>query len=209
MKPILIAAGMAILLAIPASTSAQQAPDTQHTYDHGEVGAYGDMLRVAPSNANSVNFLGLGGRVGFNVHPHVALEGEMNYDFEQNFTTVYASRGNGGGTSTTVVSSVRPMTGLFGPRFQFGTSSPFRAFFEAKGGFIEYSYSNNAPSGSSFTNAINEFGGGSTHFAAFPGGGIEAFFGPIGLRVDAGDEIIVNNGAYNNLRVTFGPTFRF
>jgi hypothetical protein len=38
---------------------------------------------------------------------------------------------------------------------------------------------------------------------------VEAFWGPVGIRVDAGDEIYVNNGAYNNLRVTFGPTFRF
>jgi len=27
--------------------------------------------------------------------------------------------------------------------------------------------------------------------------------------MEAGDEIWVDNGAYNNLRVTFGPTLRF
>jgi hypothetical protein len=43
----------------------------------------------------------------------------------------------------------------------------------------------------------------------YPGGGAEAFWGPIGLRLDVGDEMYFNNGAHNNLRVTFGPTIRF
>jgi hypothetical protein len=34
-------------------------------------------------------------------------------------------------------------------------------------------------------------------------------WGAIGLRADVGDEIYFNNGTHNNLRVTFGPTFRF
>lgn len=46
-------------------------------------------------------------------------------------------------------------------------------------------------------------------FRCVSGGGIEGFFGPIGLRVDVGDELYLNNGTYNNLRVTFGPTLRF
>jgi hypothetical protein len=29
------------------------------------------------------------------------------------------------------------------------------------------------------------------------------------LRLEAGDEIYLNNGAYNNLKVTFGPVVRF
>ena len=45
--------------------------------------------------------------------------------------------------------------------------------------------------------------------AAYPGGGVEAFAGPIGLRVEVGDEIYMNNGANNNLRVTFSPSIRF
>ena len=39
-----------------------------------------------------------------------------------------------------------------------------------------------------------------------------AFFihaGPLGIRLDVGDEIYGSNGAHNNLRVTFGPTLRF
>lgn len=211
MRRILLSAGIAAMLALPTSLLAQvqNPPKSPSTLNHGEVGVYGDMFRVNPAHASAVNFLGLGGRVGFNVHPNVALEAEMNYDFEQNYTTVNASGGTAGGTSTTITSKLRPLTGLFGPKFQVGTSGPFRAFVTGKAGFIEFSSSSNAPSGSTFGDAVSEFGNGSTHFAAYPGGGIEAFFGPLGLRVEAGDEIWVNNGANNNLRVTFGPTLRF
>jgi hypothetical protein len=43
----------------------------------------------------------------------------------------------------------------------------------------------------------------------YPGGGAEAFLGPIGFRLDVGDEIYFNDRAHHNLRVTFGPTIRF
>lgn len=210
MKRILSCAGLAIALGIPtwsygqAYGQVQNPPKNPHTLNHGEIGIYGDLFRMKPTTTN-VNYLGLGARVGFNVHPNVALEAEMNYDFEKNYTSV----SNNGGTSTTVTSGVRPITGLFGPKFQFGTSGPFRAFVTGKAGFIQFSSSGNSPSGSTFSNGLSNFGGNSTHFAAYPGGGIEAFLGPIGLRVEAGDEIFLNNGAYNNLRVTFGPQFRF
>ena len=41
------------------------------------------------------------------------------------------------------------------------------------------------------------------------GFGGETYFGPIGLRVDVGDEMYFLNGAHHNLRITFGPTIRF
>ena len=50
---------------------------------------------------------------------------------------------------------------------------------------------------------------GATYFALYPSAGIEAFAGPIGLRLEAGDDVFFNNGAHNNLRVTIGPQFRF
>jgi len=42
-----------------------------------------------------------------------------------------------------------------------------------------------------------------------PGGGVEAYLGKVGLRLDVGDEIYFNNGAQNNPKITFGPHFRF
>jgi len=110
MNRILARAGGIALLALPLSLNAQQdqapppppqyqgpppqyaqnAPNgpSRYTNDHGEIGVYGDLFRVNPAGGSAVNFLGLGGRVGFNVHPNVALEAEMSYDFEQNYTTV-------------------------------------------------------------------------------------------------------------------------
>lgn len=178
--------------------------------NHVEVGAFGDLFRVKPSGGNAVNFVGLGARVGFNVHPNIALEAEMSYDFDRNYTAINTGGNTGTVTSTTVSSRTRPLTGLFGPKFQFGTSGPFRAFVTGKVGFTEFShFTGTTVSGQTFSNAFDQFGGGTTHIAVYPGGGLEAFAGPIGLRLEAGDQIYFNNGAYNNLRVTFGPTIRF
>jgi hypothetical protein len=191
------------------TTQTVQPQATGHAFNHGEVGAYGDFLRVAPSGNSGVNYVGVGGRVGVNAGTHVAIEAEMNYDFERNYTTTTTTGTGGTVTTSTVTSKVRPLTGLFGPKFQFGTSGPVRAFVEGKVGFINVTETNNAPSTTTFTNSVAGVGGPGTHLAAFPGGGIEFFAGPFGLRAEVGDEIWVNNGANNNLRVTFGPTIRF
>jgi hypothetical protein len=224
MNRILGCAGLIAALALPLAVSAQdQAPPPSppppyvqnppnHGWDnnHGTIGVYGDLFRVNPAGGSAVNFLGLGARVGFNVHPHIALEAEMNYDFMKNYTTINTSSNSGTVSSTTVSTRTRPLIGLFGPKLQFGTSGPLRAFVTGKVGFTEFSHtSTTTASGETFSNSLDQFGGGTTHFAAYPGGGIEGFFGPIGLRVEAGDQIYFNNGSYNNLRVTFGPEIRF
>ncbi|WP_109488756.1 hypothetical protein [Occallatibacter savannae] len=222
MKRILGCAGLIAALALPLALKAQDQstspppqyvqnpPHSRWDLNHATVGVYGDMFRVNPAHAAAVNFLGLGARVGFNVHPNIALEAEMNYDFVKNYTTINTGTNSGSVGSTTVSTRTRPLTGLFGPKFQFGTSGPFRAFVTGKVGFTEFSHSSTTTaSGQTFSNSLDQFGGGTTHFAAYPGGGIEGFFGPIGLRLEAGDQIYFNNGAYNNLRVTFGPEIRF
>ncbi len=192
------------------SPTVQHAPRSEGAYNHGEFGVYGDLFRLNLRGSNNpVNFIGLGARVGFNVHPNIALEAEMNYDFERNYTTFSSSGSTGGVSSTTVTSRLRPLTGLFGPKFQFGTSGPFRAFVTGKVGFTDFTYSNRAASGSSFAGSFDTFGNAGTHVAAYPGGGIEAFAGPFGIRVEAGDEMYFNNGTQNNLRVTFAPSIRF
>jgi len=193
------AAAMGILgLLTCASLMAQQ------TYDHAEVGVFADYLRFSPLTPN-INFVGVGGRAGVNVSSNIMLEGELNYDFERNYTATY-----GNGLSTTFVrTGIRPLTGLFGPKFQAGTSGPVRFFVTGKVGFIDFSTSTAAATPGTVTSTLNGVGGASTHVAFYPGAGIEGFWGPFGLRLDVGDEIYLNNGAYNNLRVTFGPHFRF
>jgi hypothetical protein len=43
----------------------------------------------------------------------------------------------------------------------------------------------------------------------YPGGGLEGHIGPIGLRLDVGDEMYFNQGTHHNFRATFGPYVRF
>lgn len=196
---------LAILIALGFCLAAPSWVMAQGTENHGEVGVFADYLRFSPGNS-PVNFVGVGGRVGFNVHPNIMLEAEMNYDFTRNFTTTTS---NGINTSF-VTTGVRPLTGLFGPKFQAGTSGPVRVFLTGKVGFINFSETNSGVvSGTTFTNSVSGVGGPGTHLALYPGGGIEGFIGPVGLRLEVGDEIYLNNGTFNNLRVTFGPHIRF
>ncbi len=197
MKRITLLAVVAFCLAAPSLVMAQG------TYNHAEVGVFVDYLRFSPTTPER-NLVGLGGRAAFNVHPNVQLEAEMAYDFERSFITTT----NTGGTSTFVRTSFRPLTGLFGPKFQVGGSGPFRAYLTGKLGFINFSTSSAAVS-TGFTGAFQNIGNGGTKFAAYPGGGIEGFWGPFGLRLEVGDEIFISNGTFNNLRVTFGPQLRF
>lgn len=169
--------------------------------DHAEVGVFADYFRFADSSPVR-NFLGLGGRAGFNVHPNVQLEAEMAYDFKRNYTNTFTD----GISTVTVTSHFRTLHGFFGPKFQTG-SGPFRVFVTGKVGFDNFSITNdNAPSG--FVNSVG-LTTGTTAFAVYPAGGFEAFIGPIGIRAEAGDDVYFKNGAHNNLRVTFGPQFRF
>lgn len=194
----------------PSPSVPQNPPPSPTTENHAEIGVYADYLRFAPGSATD-NFVGVGGRIGVNIIPNLALEAEMNYDFARNYTSTYSGNGSGGVSTTFVTTRVRPLTGLFGPKLQFGTSGPFRAFLTGKVGFIDFSTSASSSnvSATGTANTIAGVGGSGTHLAVYPGGGIELFAGPIGLRAEVGDEIYLNNGTYNNIRVTFGPTFRF
>jgi hypothetical protein len=173
----------------------------QDRSDHVEVGAFADYFRF--SDASPVkNFVGLGGRVAFNVHPNIQLEAEMAYDFKRNFTETFSD----GVTSELVNAQFRTLHGFFGPKFQTG-SGPFRVFVTGKVGFDNFDITNQGAT-AGFVNAVG-LTDGTTAFAVYPGGGFEAFAGPIGIRAEVGDDIYFKNGAHNNLRVTFGPQIRF
>lgn len=169
--------------------------------DHVEVGAFADYFRL--SDASPVrNFVGLGGRAAVNVHRDIQLEAEMAYDFKRSYTNTFSN-----GVSTELVNTqFRTLHGFFGPKFQTG-SGPFRVFITGKVGFDNFSINNqNATAG--FTNTVG-LTNGTTEFAVYPGGGFEAFAGPIGIRAEIGDDIFFDHGAHNNLRVSFGPQLRF
>jgi hypothetical protein len=169
--------------------------------DHIEIGAFANYYRLSDPGPTR-NFLGLGGRAAFGITPNVQMEGEMAYDFKRDYTSTFSD----GLTTTNVTSRLRTLHGFFGPKFQTG-SGPLRFFVTGKVGFDNFSVTNlNPPAG--FTNVVG-LGNGSTRFALYPGAGIEAFAGRIGLRLEAGDDIFFNGGAHNNLRVSIGPQIRF
>jgi len=169
--------------------------------DHAEVGIFAEYFRFTDPGPTT-NYIGLGGRAAFNVHRSIQIEAEMGYDFERNYTTTFSN----GVTTADVQSRLRTLHGFFGPKFQTG-SGPFRIFVTGKVGFENFTVTNaGAPAG--FANAVG-LTSSATYFALYPGGGLEAFAGPIGVRAEIGDNIFFNNGMHNNLRISFGPQFRF
>ncbi len=185
---------MVLLYCAPALVAQEHA-------DHVEVGAFAEYYRF--SDANPVeNFYGLGGRFAVGVHPNIQLEAEMAYDFKRSYTQTFSN----GITTEAVTSHFRTLHGMFGPKFQTG-SGPFRIFVTGKVGFDNFDVTNdNAATG--FTNSVG-LTNGTTRFAVYPGGGFEAFAGPIGVRAEIGDDIFFLNGAHNNMKVSLGPQFRF
>jgi hypothetical protein len=130
----------------------------------------------------------------------------MNYDFAESF-----SEGFIGPAGTTVgfsTSTLRILHGMIGPKLQTGGGA-FRAFLTVKGGGDSFMFSSAPVTFSTFTSSVAGLRANSVVGVVYPGGGIEAYLGPIGLRIDAGDEIYFQNGAHNNLRITFGPSIRF
>lgn len=182
-------------LALPSGLMAQ-------SYDHGEVGAFADYMNLSATDPH-INFIGIGGRAAFNVNHNVQIEAEMSYDFKRGFASTFSD----GVTTELVNTRVRPLTGLFGPKFMTG-SGPFRAYATGKVGFVNFSVSDQNPS-AGFVGALGAVNNGSTQFALYPGAGVEGFWGPIGMRVEVGDEIYFDNGARNNLKISAGPVFRF
>jgi hypothetical protein len=168
--------------------------------EHGEVGVFANYLRF--HNLDNQHFWGLGGRVAFNLSSWAQLEGGMSYNFERNFTT-----GTPGVTGTFSRTGFRTLDALFGPKFQTG-AGPVRVFAVTKVGLINFSLTNKGVA-SGFVDAVSNVPDGNTHFAVYPGGGVELFAHWIGVRAELGDEIYWEGGAHHNLRFTFGPQFRF
>jgi len=169
-----------------------------------EAGVFLDYLDVSQTSTN--NF-GLGARFGYRVHHDVMLEGELAYDYGINFDEAYRNltSGNIGAIERT---SVGVTHGLFGPKLQ-PAGGGFRPFVTLKGGFMDFRLS---PGLLPISNAVSTLLGLRTsnlNAAIYPAAGVEAAIGPVGLRFEVGDEVYFNNGAHNNLRLTFGPIVRF
>jgi len=169
-----------------------------------EVGVFLDYLGISQTNTN--NF-GLGGRFGYRVHHDVMLEGELAYDYGVNFDEVYRDVTNGNLTAIENT-SIGVTHGLFGPKLQPGGGG-FRPFVTLKAGFVDFRLTPSLIPYSDVVSAVSGIRTSNLNFALYPAGGLEANIGPVGLRLEFGDEVYFNNGAHNNLRITFGPQIRF
>src|SRR5438477_8352996 len=169
MQRSLVLAFVGFLLAAP-SLFAQSS-------DHVEVGVFADYFNLSRTDPH-INFVGVGGRAGFNVRSNVQVEAEMAYDFKRNFTTTFSD-----GVNTEFVNTrLRTLHALFGPKFATG-GGPVRLFGTFKAGLINFSVSDQN-AGAGFKSALSDVTTGNTAAAIYPGVGVEGFLGPIGLRAD-------------------------
>jgi hypothetical protein len=169
--------------------------------DHLAVGAYADYFRFSQTDTN---FAGLGARLGVGLSQHLMLEAEMSYDFNQAFTESFTS----GATVTVQRSNYRLLHGMLGPKLALGHSS-FHPFVTLKGGFLKTTFDARPANLDTFFSSVDNLRAKDVMAVFYPGGGFEGHLGPVGLRLDVGDEIYFNGGAHNNLRVAFGPFIRF
>lgn len=169
-----------------------------------EAGIFVDYLSI--SQTGTSNF-GLGGRFGYRAHRNVLLEGELAYDYGVNFDEAFRNVVNGNLVAIERT-SVGVTHGLFGPRLE-RSGGHWHPFVTLKGGFVDFRLS---PSLLPVSSVVSSFLGlrtSNVNPAVYPGGGLQATLGPVGLRFELGDEIYFNRGAHNNLRLTFGPIVRF
>jgi hypothetical protein len=184
----------------------------QDKANHVEIGIFGDYFRMGETKGPSLagtgatSFGGVGARLSINVSRRWQIEPEMNYDFAASFSEGFT--GPSGTVPKFNTSTLRILHGMIGPKIQTGGGA-FRAFLTVKGGGDNFMFSSAPVTFSTFTSSVSGLRANSVVGVVYPGGGIEAYLGPIGLRIDAGDEIYFQSGAHNNLRITVGPSIRF
>ena len=169
-----------------------------------EAGIFLDYLGI--SQTSTSNF-GLGARFGYRVHRDVLLEGEFAYDYGINFDEAYRNIVNGS-IAAIERTSIGVTQGLIGPKLQ-PSGGGFRPYVTLKAGFVDFRLSPSLFPYSDVASAVFGLRTSTLNAAIYPAAGVEATLGPVGLRLEAGDQIYFNRGAHNNLRITFGPILRF
>jgi hypothetical protein len=169
-----------------------------------EAGIFVDYVGMSQTKTN--NF-GVGGRFGYRIHRKVMVEGELAYDYGVNFHEAYRNVANGD-IAAIARTSIGVTHGLLGPTLQ-PANGRFRPFVTLKGGFIDFRLSPSLLSLGTLESTLLSIRTSSVSPAMYPGAGLEASLGPVGLRLELGDDIYFNSGAHNNLRLTFGPILRF
>ncbi|GAC1703178.1 MAG: hypothetical protein NVS9B4_10490 [Candidatus Acidiferrum sp.] len=171
--------------------------------EHFQGGVFADYFNL---NQTHTNLGGLGIRASVIGYDRLKFEAEMAYDFGQPFTEGF--RNNGTGVVSFQRTNVRVLHGLFGPRVNLGRHY-FQPFLTAKGGAINARLDNAPATFGTFTSTVSNLRSNDVTAAFYAGTGVEGHLGPVGLRLDAGDEMFFQNGTHHNLRVTFGPVIRF
>jgi hypothetical protein len=169
-----------------------------------EAGIFLDSLSVSQTATNN---LGLGARFGYRVHHNILLEAELAYDYGLNFHEAFVNLANGDIVAIENT-SIGVTHGLIGPMVQ-PSHGHFRPFATMKAGFIDFRLSGSLLPYGDIASSVLGLRTSNLNAALYPAGGIQASLGPVGLRLEAGDEIYFNHGAHNNLRITFGPILRF
>ena len=170
--------------------------------DHVEAGVFADYFRMSQTDNN---YLGIGARAGVRVFPHVKLEAEMAYDFDQGFGEQTSGTG---GTVVIQNANIHILHGLVGPKIELGHGR-IRPFVVVKGGFDKFFVNSCPTSFSCVSSQIANLRADNVNGVFYPGGRVEAHLGPVGLRLEAGDEMYFNHGTHHNLRMAFGPYIRF
>jgi hypothetical protein len=173
-------------------------------HEHLQVGVFADYLRLSQ---NDTNFGGLGARLGVVAFRSLKLEGEISYDFDQAFTENFTNPTTR--TVTITQSGMRILHGEFGPKINLGEHYHVHPFVTLKGGFVDFRLNNAPATLGTFFSSVSNLRRNNVDGVFYPGGGVEGHLGPVGLRVDIGDEIYFNGGTHNNLRISFGPYIRF
>lgn len=200
MKLVTVVMVLALALGVVAPASAQSTSNNNDEKKRAEVGVFFDYFKL---QFLSANMYGVGGRAGFNIFHGLSIEGEMSYDFESssNFNVISA------GILTPVTANIRLIHALAGPKFEVGKGS-IRFFVVAKAGILNFSIATPVTAGN-VANQIANLSDGNNKVVYYPGGGIEIGSGRFGIRIEAGDEIFIDNGANHNLKASAGPVFRF
>jgi hypothetical protein len=172
-------------------------------HEHLQIGVFADYFNISQTSTSS---FGVGGRLAVPIVWRVKLEGEMAYDFDRVFTEGFID--NGTGSVSAQRTNMRILHGEFGPKLDLGHGR-FYPFIFAKSGFVSYNLSGAPATAGTFVSSVDNLRAQNVNAVFYPGGGVQGRIGPVGLRLDVGDEMYFNQGTHNNLRVAFGPFLRF
>jgi hypothetical protein len=171
--------------------------------EHIQVGVFADYFRTSQTDSDSA---GVGARLAVPIFHGLKLEGEMSYDFDKVYTEGFTDTGTG--LVSIQRSNMRLLHGEFGPKFDIGHGR-IHPFVFAKGGFVNYNLSGEPATVGTAISTIQNLRTQNLNPVFYPGGGVQGRIGPVGLRLDVGDEMYFSSGTHNNLRIAFGPFLTF